>query len=59
MTTRTASQAAMILATLGGIFMLAMAFGVMPFKYAIFLGVVCFVVAGLVKKMGSTGSSGY
>ena len=42
---------AVILGTLGTIFMLAMAFGVLPMKFAIFAGVVCFVLAGMVKKL--------
>lgn len=40
-----------ILGAMGTIFMLAMAFSVMPTKYALFAGVSCYVLAGAVKKI--------
>lgn len=43
---RTASTIAKILGIVGVLFMLAMAFDMMPRKYALFAGIACFVVAG-------------
>lgn len=45
--------AARILGVVGVIFMLAMAFDVMPRKYALFAGLACFVVAGSMWGMTS------
>lgn len=41
----------LLLSTLGTIFMLAMAFKVMPTNLALFAGVTCYVLAGVTKKM--------
>ena len=41
----------MILGTAGVLFMMAMAFGILPTNIALFLGVSCFIVAGLVKRL--------
>jgi hypothetical protein len=38
------------LSTLGVIFFMAMAFQILPSNYAIFGGVVCFILAGAVKR---------
>jgi tRNA A-37 threonylcarbamoyl transferase component Bud32 len=43
---------AAVLGTAGTILMLAMAFGVFNAQYALFGGVACYVLAGLVEKMG-------
>ena len=43
---QSAHMAARILGVIGVLFMLAMAFDVMPRKYALFAGIVCFVVGG-------------
>lgn len=40
-----------ILATLGTIFMIAMAFGVLPMKYALFAGVACYILAGTARRI--------
>lgn len=45
-----AGLAVIILTTLGTIFFLTMAFGLMPWNYAIFAGVVCFILAGAVRR---------
>ncbi len=50
-------SASRILATVGVLFMLAMAFRVIvPRNVALFLGIACFVVAGLMRRL--PGSSG-
>lgn len=41
-----AHVAARVLGLLGVLFMLAMAFDMMPRKYALFAGIACFVIAG-------------
>ena len=43
---QTTSGIARILGLVGVLFILAMAFDVMPRKYALFAGVACFVIAG-------------
>ena len=45
-----AQLVAMILGTLGVLFIMAMAFNILPANYAIFAGVACFIVAGVVKR---------
>ncbi|GEM_PF-1770748 len=45
--------AAIFLTTLGVLFMIAMAFQIMPWNYAIFGGVACFILAGAVRRMFS------
>lgn len=44
---------AIVLSTLGTIFILAMAFGVLPFSYALFAGIACYILAGTVRKLHS------
>lgn len=41
---------AIVFSTLGLIFMMAMAFQVLPYKYAIFAGVSCFFLAGMCRR---------
>lgn len=48
-----AHVAARVLGLVGVLFMLAMAFDVMPGKYALFAGIACFVIAG--SMWGMTG----
>ena len=48
---QTAVIIARVLGLLGVLFILAMAFDVMPRKYALFAGIACFVVAGSVWGM--------
>ena len=45
-----AQVVAMILGTIGVLFMMAMAFKILPANYAIFAGVACFIVAGAVRR---------
>lgn len=40
-----------VFSTLGLIFMMAMAFQVLPYKYAIFAGVSCFFLAGMCRRI--------
>ncbi len=48
--------AAIILSTLGVLFMMAMAFGVLlPRSYSLFLGVACFILAGMVGRLAGRG----
>lgn len=42
---------AMMVMTLGIIFFIAMAFGVMPRNYALFAGVSCFIIATMVRRI--------
>jgi len=42
---------AIALGTLGTLFMISMAFGVLPFKIAIFAGVACYILAGAVRRV--------
>ena len=42
-----------ILGTLGVLFMMAMAFSIMPTNLAIFAGVACFILAGAVKRIAA------
>ncbi|HEX5706726.1 MAG TPA: hypothetical protein VFX96_05505 [Pyrinomonadaceae bacterium] len=52
MTRQTANMLAIVLGTLGVLFMIAMAFGVfMSRNYALFAGVACFILAGAVRRM--------
>lgn len=45
-----ANIVAIALTTLGIIFFIAMAFQILPWNYAIFAGVVCFIVASAVRR---------
>lgn len=47
-----AHVAARVLGLIGVLFMLAMAFDMMPRKYALFAGIACFVIAGSMWGMG-------
>lgn len=40
-----------VFATLGIIFSMAMAFGVMPMKYALFAAAVCFILAAMARRI--------
>src|SRR5262249_11020039 len=48
-----ANTVSIILGTLGMLFMMAMAFSLMPSNYAIFAGVACFILAGAVRRIGA------
>lgn len=52
MTNDNAKVAAIVLSTLGILFMVAMAFKILPFNIAIFAGVACFILAGAVRRIG-------
>ena len=41
---------AIVLGTIGILFMMAMAFKILPANFAIFAGVACFIIAGAVKR---------
>jgi hypothetical protein len=45
-----------VLGTLGVLFFMAMAFGILPTKLAIFSGIACFILAGTVKKIATRDS---
>jgi hypothetical protein len=51
MNKQTANTAATILGAVGILFILAMAFGILPGKIALFLGIASFIVAGLVRTL--------
>jgi hypothetical protein len=42
---------AIILGTLGVVFMIASGFQIMPWKWAVFLGVACFIFAGMMRRI--------
>ena len=48
---RTANAVAHIIRTIGVLFYIAMAFSVMPWKYAIFAGTVCMIIAPAVRHL--------
>ena len=52
MTNDKAKLASTILGTLGILFTMAMAFKLLPFNFAIFAGVACFILAGTVRRIG-------
>ena len=47
---RKANTIAIVLGTLGTLFMIAMGLGVLPFKIAIFAGIACYILAGAVRR---------
>lgn len=52
MTNQTTKTVAIVLSTLGILFMVSIGFGLLPWNLAVFAGVACFIVAGMVKKLG-------
>lgn len=44
---------AIILGTLGVIFMVSTGFQILPWNWAVFLGVVCFVLAWMVRRLAA------
>lgn len=48
-----ANLVAIVLGTLGILFMMAMAFNILPANLAIFAGIACFIIAGAVKRADS------
>ncbi len=48
---RTANAVAHIIRTIGVLFFVAMAFGVMSWKWAIFAGVACMIIAPAVRQL--------
>ena len=53
--TRTANAVAHIIRTVGVLFYIAMAFGVMSWKYAIFAGTACMIIAPAVRRLMISG----
>jgi hypothetical protein len=52
---RTANAVAHIIRTFGVLFFVAMAFGVMSWKYAIFAGTACMIIAPAVRRLMISG----
>jgi len=48
-----ANLISIVLGTLGVLFMMAMAFGILPTNMAIFACIACFIIAGAVKRVAS------
>lgn len=48
---RTANVAAQVIRVIGVLFFIALAFGVIEGKYAIFAGVACMIIAPVVQKL--------
>ncbi len=46
-----ANNLSIILGTLGVLFFISTGFNLFPFKYAAFLGVACFIVAGMSRRL--------
>ena len=44
---------AIVMGTLGVLFMIASGFQIMPWKWAIFLGVACFILAGMMRRVAA------
>ena len=44
---------AIVMGTLGVLFMIASAFRIMPWNWAIFLGVACFIIAGMLRRVAA------
>jgi hypothetical protein len=51
---RRANAVAQVLRVIGVLFFLAMAFGIMSWKWAIFLGTACFVLAPAIRQLLTT-----
>ncbi len=51
MTNSQSKTAAIILSTIGAIFMISIGFGILPWNMAVFAGVMCFVVAGMMRRL--------
>jgi hypothetical protein len=49
---QTSHMIARILGLVGVLFMLAMAFDLMPRRYALFAGIACFIIAGFLWGLG-------
>ena len=48
---RTANTVAHLIRTVGVLFYIAMAFSLMPWKYAIFAGTACMIIAPVVRRL--------
>lgn len=53
MNKKEANSLAIVFSTIGILFFIAMAFQVLPWKYSIFGGAACFIVAGMVRRLGN------
>ncbi len=52
---RSANAVAYILRTVGALFYIAMAFSVMPWRYAVFAGTACMIIAPAVRRLMISG----
>jgi hypothetical protein len=50
MTDDNTNRVAIILGILGTLFFIASGLGVLPWKYAVFLGIACYLIAGASKR---------
>lgn len=48
-----ANSLAIVFSTIGILFFISFGLQLLPFKYAIFGGVACFIVAGMVRRLGN------
>ena len=53
MTHQMAKTVALILSTIGVLFMISTGFSLLPWNIAVFAGLACFIVAGLVRRLGN------
>ena len=52
MTNQTTKTVAIILSTVGVLLMISTGFSILPWNIAVFAGIACFIVAGMVRRMG-------
>lgn len=52
MDNKQAKALAIVFSTIGILFFVGMGLSVLPFKWAIFGGVACFIVAGMIRRLG-------
>ncbi len=55
MSEKEANMAAMVLSTIGVLCFIAFGLGVLAFKWGVFGGIACFIIAGLVRCLGKQG----
>lgn len=52
MTNQTTKTIAIILSTIGVLFFISTGFSLLPWNIAVFAGIACFLVAGMVRRLG-------
>lgn len=52
MTNQTTKTVAIILSTIGVLFFISTGFSLLPWNISVFAGIACFIVAGMVRRLG-------